>query len=81
MVTVRNQTPQPEHTPRFQPDHAFVIQFSSLAGNAGFESGRVEHVVTGRAQTFDDERALLSFMAAMLASVESHEEEPVSGVA
>lgn len=68
---VMNAKPDGENTPRFRPDRAFVVQFSSLTGGDGFESGRVEHVVTGRAQNFEDRQALMSFMATTLAGVES----------
>jgi len=67
------KTPKPdlENTPRFRPDHAFVVQFSSLGGK---DAGRVEHLATGRAQSFGNERARMSFMATTLASVESRAE-------
>lgn len=63
-----------ENTPRFRPEHAFVVQFSGLAANGGFEAGRVEHLASGRSQIFEDERTLISFMAVTLASVETRTE-------
>lgn len=70
------KTPRPdaENTPRFRPDHAFVVQFSSLAEGERRNSGRVEHVMSGRSQNFDDEQTLMSFMATTLGSVESRDD-------
>lgn len=60
-----------DNTPRFRPEQAFVVQFSSVVGAGRFESGRVEHLTTGRSRNFDNERTLMSFMATTLAGVES----------
>lgn len=64
-----------ENTPRFHPDHAFVVQFSTLDGKDGAVSGRVEHVVSGRVRNFENRQALMSFMATTIASAKSDTED------
>jgi hypothetical protein len=50
------------------PHRAFVVQFRAEAnGAAGHVVGRVEHVVSGQATTFDTVDALLAFIARVLA--------------
>jgi hypothetical protein len=50
------------------PHRAFVVQFrAETAVAAGHLSGRVEHLVSGQATTFDTLEALLAFLAQVLA--------------
>jgi hypothetical protein len=49
---------------------AFVVEFHAEADfRAGRVSGRVEHVVSGRALVFQSQEALLAFMAQLLREV------------
>jgi len=50
------------------PHRAFVVQFRAETDVvAGYLVGRVEHVVSGQATTFDTLDALLAFIARVLA--------------
>jgi hypothetical protein len=49
---------------------AFVVEFHAEADlQAGRVSGRVEHVVSGRATSFQSQEMLLAFMAQVLCEV------------
>lgn len=60
-------------------DRAFVVQFDSNCpperGPVGNASGRVEHVVSGRALRFRDSAELSLFMAEILLETAVHEGE------
>ena len=52
---------------RLPPQGAFVVQFGSDTDPAAHRlSGRVEHVVSGRASRFESLEALLDFIARVL---------------
>jgi len=53
---------------QLSPHRAFVVQFrAETAVAAGHLSGRVEHLVSGQATTFDTLDALLAFIGRVLA--------------
>jgi hypothetical protein len=53
--------------PQLLPQGAFVVQFhNATVFEAGQVGGRVEHVVSGQATTFQSLEALLTFMARVL---------------
>lgn len=59
-----------ESTPVFAPDHAFVVQLvADTEVEAGCVAGRVEHLVSRHATSFQSLEALLAFMAQMLREV------------
>jgi len=45
---------------------AFVVQVDDAADGTGRLDGRVEHLMSGRAATFDSAAALLAFIAEVL---------------
>jgi hypothetical protein len=63
----------PQDTSKSQtllPQHAFVVQFRAATQiEAGRITGRVEHVVSRQATTFQSLEALLAFMARVLREV------------
>jgi hypothetical protein len=53
------------------PEHAFVIQFHANSDMAtGRVTGRIEHVVSGRARHFESLEALLVFISLVLSEVQ-----------
>lgn len=52
-------------------DHAFVIQLRQAAAPPHDLSGRVEHVVSGRAKRFESLADLLAFVGAVLAELDT----------
>lgn len=57
------------------PDHTFVVQlYADTQVEAGCVAGRVEHLVSRYATSFQSLEALLAFMAQMLRNVEGGEE-------
>jgi len=62
-----------QHTgrnPPLLPDHAFVIQlYADTPVEAGQVAGRVEHLVSRQATTFESLATLLAFMARVLREV------------
>ena len=60
-----------------QPDRAFVVEFSDRAAEAGGDrlSGRVEHVISGRATRFASAGELLEFVQVVLRSGSRREGE------
>ena len=56
--------------PPLSVHRAFVVEFHAEADlQAGRVSGRVEHVVSGRATSFQSQEMLLAFMAQVLCEV------------
>jgi hypothetical protein len=56
--------------PSLSVHRAFVVEFRAEADlQAGRVSGRVEHVVSGRATSFQSQEMLLAFMAQVLCEV------------
>jgi hypothetical protein len=63
-----------EPGPTIRPDHAFVVQLHSSAQiEAGRVTGRVEHLVSRQATSFQSLEALLGFMARVLQEVRAPE--------
>ena len=62
-----------------RPDRAFVVEFSDRDGEAGGSllSGRVEHVISGRAARFASAGELLEFVQGVLRSRARSEGENV----
>jgi hypothetical protein len=59
----QNRTP----TPSLSPDRAFVVQLrTDTRVEAGSLAGRIEHVVSGQATTFQSLEALFTFMVRVL---------------
>ncbi len=57
----------PTHLPTFPAQSAFVVQWHRTAHlTSGKVMGRVEHVVTRQATTFDSWNGLLAFMQGVL---------------
>ena len=55
------------HPAALRPDHAFVVEFGNAADAAPDRlTGRVEHVVSGRATQFASSEELLAFVASVL---------------
>jgi len=55
---------------RLSVTRAFVVQFQAdTAIEQGHLAGRVEHVVSGRATSFQSQETLLAFMAQVLREV------------
>lgn len=55
-----------------RPSHAFVVQFRADAAlERGFYVGRVEHVVSGQAETFHTLEQLLDFLGRVLMTVQT----------
>jgi hypothetical protein len=55
--------------PALPPEHAFVVEFTADAETRDDTlSGRVEHVVSGRAVRFDSSSELLAFVQGVLRS-------------
>jgi hypothetical protein len=52
---------------RFPPDRAFVVQLSAAEQAGRPQSGRVEHVVSGRSARFDSLERLSEFFGEVLA--------------
>jgi hypothetical protein len=62
--------PELQRSPPFLPQRVFGIQFhADTELGADPVSGRVEHVVSGRATAFSSLEALLTFMAGVLREV------------
>ncbi len=59
MSTVREE-------PALPPNHAFVVEFNASTGENTGLSGRVEHVVSGRAARFASAGELLEFVQGIL---------------
>lgn len=60
----------PAHAASLSVHRAFVVAFDADANlQAGRVSGRVEHVVSGRATLFQSPEILLAFMAQVLGQV------------
>ncbi len=57
------------HRSRFPADYAFVVHFSRPYGSGEPGSGRIEHVLSGEARRFDDQRQMMAFVAEVLASL------------
>lgn len=58
------------------PRHAFVVQFHAHTDvEQGRMSGRVEHIVSGQATTFQSLENLLAFMARVLREVHKNTPE------
>ena len=56
---------------------AFVVQFQSdTAVEQGHLAGRVEHVISGQATTFQSLETLLAFMARVLRAEREHSSNP-----
>jgi hypothetical protein len=62
-------TPDPGEPVSLPADRSFVLQFRADSGSGPGRpwTGRVEHVVSGRAARFDDCATLREFIAAVLA--------------
>ena len=59
--------PPAHHPAHFSVHWAFVVQFQSdTAVEQGHLAGRVEHVVSGQAMTFQSLETLLAFIAQVL---------------
>lgn len=59
-----------EHAPILPPDHAFVVHlYSDTQIETGCVSGRVEHLTSRHAMSFQSIESLLSFMARVLLEV------------
>ena len=62
------------------PHRAFVVQFrAETAVATGHLVGRVEHIVSGQATTFDTLDALLAFIARVLAEQGTKSPEAAGG--
>jgi hypothetical protein len=74
------QTLRPQHALEAERPlsrtHAFVVQFREQSdANAGF-TGRVEHIISGRAARFESAEELLAFFRRELSAVQTrHSEE------
>jgi len=56
-----------EQSPAFAPTRAFVVQFRRETDlDTGCMTGRVEHVVSGKATRFQSVDELMAFMAVVL---------------
>ena len=59
-----------EPTPVLAPDHAFVVQiYPDTQVEAGCVAGRVEHLISRHAISFQSLESLLAFMARVLREV------------
>ena len=55
----------------FAPEHAFVVQVhAGTLVSSGQVAGRVEHVVSGKAERFTSLEALLAFIARVFHEIE-----------
>jgi len=59
----------PANTPRFRPDHAFIVQFQDSRIDGQGVSGKVEHLESGKAGRFHSREELMSFVDAVLATL------------
>jgi len=68
---------QLEQSPSFAPAQAFVVQFGrETALDTGRMTGRVEHVVSGKAARFQSLDELVAFMREVLREVASTSRHP-----
>jgi len=60
-----------DSAPHFPAERAFVVQFTQGPSGAGSGSGRIEHLVSGRARRFHDGAQLMAFVAEVFAALET----------
>jgi hypothetical protein len=68
--TPQSETSWPSEEPRLSPTRAFVVQFREETDPARMRfTGRVEHMVSGRAARFHSPQELLAFFTQVLNTI------------